>query len=334
MKKWITALLAILLMIPCAIADESMGIWRVYYYVDDWGDPTDQPYVTNNSYIRGTFSNSATEGSALNVDFLIDKNNIAIRLYEYAGRNPVKAYADTNYTIQMKDKNGSTYTISAREREGGDRLFIKTQKGYDLFIKALKQKGKLKFLIERDGRLDKYSFAIDDTSGFEAAYKKLLSLDFGIWHIAQYLDSAQSCVVNAQYIDAVLEEGGSERKTARAMVVVDDIYAAFYFELKKSSGGETQWDSIVANSDEEYEAYSIVASGDGIRKTFTGYWPEGEGAMLIVEEDMEKLLSILEAGGKVSFVCTRNEGSRVFSFTIDDASGFENAYQALLNHDE
>ena len=332
MKRLIAALLAILLMIPCAIADESAGIWCIRHYVDDWGDPTDQPYVTNNSYIRGTFSNSATEGSALNVDFLIDKNNIAIRLYEYAGRNPVKAYSDTNYTIQMKDKNGSTYTISAREREGGDRLFIKTQKGYDLFIQALKQKGKLKFIIERNGRLDKYSFAIDDTSGFEAAYKKLLSLDFGIWHIEQYQNTARSYVVNAKYIDAVLEEGDSARKSARTMVVVDDGYsAAFIFDLKKSASGKTQWDRIVTNGD---EVYSIVASGDGNRKTFTGVWHKGQDRMLISGENREKLLSTLEARGKVSFVCTRKEGSRVFSFTINDTSGFENAYQALLNNDE
>ncbi len=323
MKRLTTILLAILLMVPCAIADEYTGIWGIRHYVDAWGDPTDQKYLTNDYWIRGTFSNSATEDSALNVSLLIDKDDIAIMLYEYAGKNPIKAHYDTDYTIKIKDKSGKTYTIFAREYAGGDRLFAKSQQDYDIFIEALKQKGKLKFVIERDGCLDKYSFVIDDTFGFETAYKRLLSRG-SIWHREQYANSSQWYIVNAEYIDVALQEESSACESARVMVIVDESSsAAFVFDLKKYVGGKTQWDRIVTTC---AETYLIDASGDEKRKTFVGVWHKGQDRMLISGENREKLLSVLKTSGKVSFSCKKIGGGRAFSFIINDVSGFEKEY--------
>lgn len=72
----------------------NTGIWNIAYYVDDFGEPTKKGYIRNPSYIRGTFSNTATQNSDLNVRFLIDSaTDVSIMLYEYAGNNPVKAYS-------------------------------------------------------------------------------------------------------------------------------------------------------------------------------------------------------------------------------------------------
>ena len=61
---------------------EGTGIWAIKYFVDDFGDPTDEGYIAHDYYIRGTFSNSATNNSNLNVYFLISgPDNIAVRIW-------------------------------------------------------------------------------------------------------------------------------------------------------------------------------------------------------------------------------------------------------------
>ena len=62
--------------------------WTQEYYVDDFNDPTDQTYLRG--HFSGTFSNSATSGSALSVYLYFDKeltgdssDYFKIRLFEY-----------------------------------------------------------------------------------------------------------------------------------------------------------------------------------------------------------------------------------------------------------
>lgn len=57
--------------------------WIIKNYVDEFDRPTEEQYITNEYYITGTFSNSATTDSELKVMFLIDKDYIRIKLYEY-----------------------------------------------------------------------------------------------------------------------------------------------------------------------------------------------------------------------------------------------------------
>lgn len=54
------------------------GIWKVSYYVDDFGEPTKEGYVFTRC--TGKFSNSATTNSELGVEFIIDESNIHIPL--------------------------------------------------------------------------------------------------------------------------------------------------------------------------------------------------------------------------------------------------------------
>ena len=49
----------------------NTGVWSVNYYVDEFGERTKQGYITNSLSIKGAFSNTATQDSRLNVDFLI-----------------------------------------------------------------------------------------------------------------------------------------------------------------------------------------------------------------------------------------------------------------------
>ena len=104
---------------------EGTGIWNIKYFVDDFGDPTDSGYISNNSRISGSFSNSATSNSKLNTYFIVsNKSNVAIKLFEYAGRNAVKAYGAKQFSIIVKGGNGLRHSMAGTMYEGGDRLYF------------------------------------------------------------------------------------------------------------------------------------------------------------------------------------------------------------------
>ena len=47
----------------CERCGQSFGDWRIDYYVDDFNQPTDEWYITEDEYLVDTFSNSATTNS-------------------------------------------------------------------------------------------------------------------------------------------------------------------------------------------------------------------------------------------------------------------------------
>ncbi len=150
----------------------NTGMWSVRYYVDDFGEPTKQGYITNTILIRGTFSNTATQDSELDVKFLItNSSNISIRLYEYAGNNPVKAYSSTAYTALVQDKDGNRMELIAVNYS--ERLsFGKTdsRKIHNVLMKG----SALKFRItEIDTPTTQYQFSIQNADWYENAYRKL-----------------------------------------------------------------------------------------------------------------------------------------------------------------
>ena len=83
-------------------AADTKGLWSVNYYVDDFQQPTEEWYITNETSFTGTFSNSATTNSKLLVQVAVDEfegegKRVAFFLYEY-GRNQVKN-SSTNYVL-------------------------------------------------------------------------------------------------------------------------------------------------------------------------------------------------------------------------------------------
>ncbi len=105
---------------------DDYGMWEIKYYIDDFQNPTDEGYVTNTYWITGTFSNSATTNSKLNVSLVIDKEFAAIKLYEY-GDNLVKNASSSStdvYDIKMQDDAGEVISFRGRMYAGGSRIFM------------------------------------------------------------------------------------------------------------------------------------------------------------------------------------------------------------------
>ena len=150
----------------------NTGMWTVRYYVDDFGEETKEGYICNSSMISGTFSNTATQNSALNIRFLISNAyDISMKLYEYAGNNPVKAYSSESYRVLIQDKDGNRLKLSATNYS--DRLSFdkaSSKKVHNILIKG----GTIKFkIVEIDTPTTEYEFTIKKADWYENAYRKL-----------------------------------------------------------------------------------------------------------------------------------------------------------------
>ena len=151
----------------------NTGIWKVSYYVDDFGEPTQQGYITTDKIIVGNFSNTAVQDRKLHVSILITSSSkIAIQLYEYAGNNPVKASSPDSYTVLLQGNDGARTELKAVNTS--ERLKFKKEASkqiHDAFMKG----GTVKFRITEDDRqTDQYKFNIQKSDYYENAYRKLL----------------------------------------------------------------------------------------------------------------------------------------------------------------
>ena len=176
MKKFAAALLAFALLISSAVGwaesetTTDTGIWEKRFFVDDFGDPTDQAYYTTRMY--GTFSNSATTNSLAEATILVDPSNedasVAIILYEYGDhqvKNPYESIQE--YEVQIKDTNGIVHSYEGYMYS--DRIYLYDSEYLswspieDIFARG----GKIQFVIRpKDDKITKYSFTIEDSTGY------------------------------------------------------------------------------------------------------------------------------------------------------------------------
>lgn len=148
----------------------NTGIWSIAYYVDNFGEKTKNCYVTNTDLINGSFNNSATQDSALDIEFMINSSSdISFQLYEYAGKNPVKA--SSSYAVLLQDKDGKR--LELRAFNYSDRFSFEEKESRQVH-NALLKGGTLKFRISENGTpTTEYKFNIQNADWYENAYKKL-----------------------------------------------------------------------------------------------------------------------------------------------------------------
>ena len=115
----------------CSRCGTVLGTWEITYYVDEFGQFTNQAYMKNKEYFVGTFSNSATTNSKLYVDLLIDNDYVAIVLLEY-GSHVVKASSTTYYNVTYLDQSGRKYYSTGTMYKNGDRILLNDWKLVEL----------------------------------------------------------------------------------------------------------------------------------------------------------------------------------------------------------
>lgn len=156
----------------CERCGQSFGDWRIDYYVDDFNQPTDEWYITEDEYLVGTFSNSATTNSKLYANVMVDlDDNAMIFLYEYGSRqvkNSSERYWD-EYNITMRTPDGADHKITGTMYCGDDRVNI-DDAYIDEVLTALKGEGNVMFRIENaDRTVESYLIEVA-TSNFAELY--------------------------------------------------------------------------------------------------------------------------------------------------------------------
>mgnify|MGYP001171941460 CR=1 FL=1 len=138
---------------------EKLGSWSFGRYVDEFGDPTGEKYVQNETY--GSFSNSATDDSSLRVEMMIssdDQNKPWFRIYEYNSMK-VKGYYDwRDYPCRIKSSDDEIFDLRLQISDGTDYFRIITPGKWDgkEYIKKWGNLDKLNKLIS-EGKSAKFS---------------------------------------------------------------------------------------------------------------------------------------------------------------------------------
>ena len=131
--------------------------WEIDYYIDTYGDKTDKGFAIGT--FKGTFSNSATNGSDLTVYVYLEPKSYSatIRLLEY-GRSKISSGRNDVIYINTKDSSGKEhfyYDAKAIQVYDGD-LYVNVSE----FRKAIENNEKLKIAITIGNR--EYRFATDN----------------------------------------------------------------------------------------------------------------------------------------------------------------------------
>lgn len=172
----------------------DFGIWVVNRYVDEFGDVTDEEYITNSKQIKGSFTtpdvvarlftNSSVVVTDLGVSFFIgETKNIGIRLLD----DNANVLPDDNetYTITVKADGDQVYKLDAYNYEGklflsnidyqdGTKLSVGKKTHNQILWDLLVNRTELKFQIhKRRNPATIYYFTIGDASGLDKAYSSI-----------------------------------------------------------------------------------------------------------------------------------------------------------------
>lgn len=132
--------------------------WRIDYYVDEFNDKTDKPYVLG--AFSGKFKNSATNNGALTALVYLDierEDKVAVRLLEY-NRMVISTSKNDKIEMNVKDQEGNKYS------------FILTAEDSDVWAKKMDLRRLVEgieslscnIVISNDYSRDSYTFKINN----------------------------------------------------------------------------------------------------------------------------------------------------------------------------
>ena len=155
-------------------SSEAKSNWELRYFVDDFGEPTNDAYIM--CIGEGSFSNSATNKSDLLYAILYDKSKnedsrFQIKLFEYGSYPVNNTYSSGRYyTIKVKCGSSTATKEGFMNSDNGDRIFVDSSND---IVECLKNGNDVTFSITQDDRPStNYLFKVK-ADGFSKAYNQL-----------------------------------------------------------------------------------------------------------------------------------------------------------------
>ena len=151
------------LSIALAMTGVSYAQWNTEYYVDEFGEKTNETFYYFDAV--GVFSNSATTNS--DCGFFVkrddDEGSYTISIYPYNRDSRESWTSSTFQDIKLKKPSGDVETLSGFCYKKGQVLF--SEEDYPILKDAISQSGEYTFLLKYDGKYSessyKFNFTID-----------------------------------------------------------------------------------------------------------------------------------------------------------------------------
>ncbi|MBQ9733246.1 MAG: hypothetical protein IJV74_03315 [Clostridia bacterium] len=155
----------------CSRCGENFSSWEIGEYTDEFDQPTGKKYMVAESY--GTFSNSATTDSKLYAAVQIDKDNIAIMMWEYGSYLLKGTFDYEDYKITILDENGTKHYFTGTIYKGGTRIYFDSA-DRNAVLNLLRNNDTLKiYLKSTKYSISTYLFTIE-TKGFATTYNSII----------------------------------------------------------------------------------------------------------------------------------------------------------------
>ena len=156
--------------------------WKIMNFVDDFGDTTDEVYLTTETDLSGTFSNSATTNSKLTAQILVPYKKVHLFMQEY-GSLPVKgSIFKIRYKIIAKMADGTTEDWGSAWNYS-DRIIFNSKQSKKIIItlasgKAFKISLQENTPNEFASNSASYVVVIPQSVGFSTMFKKAFPSSF------------------------------------------------------------------------------------------------------------------------------------------------------------
>jgi hypothetical protein len=146
----------VLLLLSIIISLTTQAQWELRYYVDEFGDKTEETYM----YMRasGTFSNSATQNSKCIYDFVDSGESLEVHVKEYGNRMATDTKS-TFETVKIKTPSGDVKSIKDVFFTKSGILFF-DKETYTQIKSILMDEGRYVVVFNRSGRYSSLSYKI------------------------------------------------------------------------------------------------------------------------------------------------------------------------------
>ncbi len=142
----------------CSRCGENIGEWEIRNYIDEFENPTGEPYISTKHVLTGTCKDSLGYENDLSAQILVDNGYITIMLWKY-GDYKVRGYINTKYNVVILDGENKKHYTSGILYENDDRI---TMEDFTI-LELLLANEKLDIYIEENddyGYTESYLFSV------------------------------------------------------------------------------------------------------------------------------------------------------------------------------